>query len=998
MSISLPTTRLSKVGDTYNDFRVTKVVNIPELQASLRELLHEPSGALVMQVGNDDPENLFCLSLKTLPNSSNGVAHVLEHTVLCGSKKYPVKDPFFSMTRRSLTTFMNALTGSDFTCYPAASQVPKDFYNLLDVYLDAVFHPHLKEFSYLQEGHRLEFSVPNDPTSPLEHKGIVFNEMKGSLSSPETRLWHAILESLFPDLSYQYNAGGDPKDIANLTYEDLLSFHKTYYHPSRCIFFFYGNMPLEKHLDFIHDRTLKHTKKSESLPQNPKQPRFTSPKKRELSYPITLEDSTNEKAANDKTMLAFGWLTCHILDQAEVLALNVIDIILMGTDSAPLKHALLKSGLCKQATLFLDDDVSEVPVILVCKGAQHGCSEKLEKLVKETFLQVIKEGIPQNLIDAAIHQVEFHRSEITGDGTPFGLTLFMRSVLLRQHGGEPESGLVVHSLCAELRERIAKDTHYLTNLLKKHLVDNTHFVHLVMNPDAGLPAKEHADERAILDTIQGTLSESAKKELVQRAKDLEAFQEAQEKEDLNVLPKVSLSDVPKNTRNFELHREKAGNLELFHHSCFTNSIVYADLVFDLPDLPEEDLPFLRLFTLLLSQMGCGGRSYRENLEYMQEHTGGVGASLTMNVQADNFHRLTPTLNLRGKALYRKGSKLFPLIHDTISSANFDDTPRLHDLLMQHYSGLENSLPQQALKYAIHLSSSQLAVPSHVANICYGLHYFLIIRALAKDFDARAPELVAKLKRLQQTVLGLEGAHLVLSCDGDYFQKLKNERFFGLQDLNVKPFTPWKGKFSLVPIHAQGRIIAAPVAFTSKVFNTTSYTDPVSAALTTTGLILDNKTLHKRIREQGGAYGCGAVNSPLSGNFYFYSYRDPHLTRTLDAFDESIQEVLKGNVTEKDLEEAKLGIIQKLDSPTAPGSRAITAYGWMREGKPLNVRQVFRDRLMKLTISDIQKATEDYIVPGMREGAVVTFAGKELLQKENEVLTRKGETPLVVTSI
>ncbi len=242
---------LTEAGSRYGDFVVTKCHPIDEIGAVLRELSHLPTGATVMHIAADDPENLFCLSFQTLPASSNGAAHILEHTVLCGSKAFPVKDPFFSMSRRSLNTFMNALTGSDFTCYPAASQVQKDFYNLLTVYIDAVFHPNLQFFSFLQEGHRLEFTEPNNPQSPLIYKGIVFNEMKGSLTSIDNRLWHLLMEKLLPDLPYAFNSGGDPKEIPKLTYEELVNFHKTYYHPSRCLFFFYGNLPLQGHLDFI---------------------------------------------------------------------------------------------------------------------------------------------------------------------------------------------------------------------------------------------------------------------------------------------------------------------------------------------------------------------------------------------------------------------------------------------------------------------------------------------------------------------------------------------------------------------------------------------------------------------------------------------------------------------------------------------------------------------------------------------------------------------------
>jgi presequence protease len=328
------------IGDRYRGYLVTKSLYIQEQQCHLTELVHESSGACILHLGNQDPENLFSLSFRTLPESSNGVAHILEHTVLCGSQKYPVKDPFFAMNRRSLNTFMNALTGADFTCYPAASQVEQDFYNLLDVYLDAVFHPLLKEQSFAQEGCRLEFSDPLDPTSPLQYKGVVYNEMKGSLSSPMTRLIEALNSELYPNSPYGFNSGGDPSQIPNLSYEELLFFHKNYYHPSRCLFFFYGNLPLKKHLDYISHHILKNVHKLPELPPIPKQPRYTKPVYKEAFYPLAAEEITEDKA-----IIAFSWLTCSIKEQITLLALSVLDIVFMDTDASLLKIELLRSGL-----------------------------------------------------------------------------------------------------------------------------------------------------------------------------------------------------------------------------------------------------------------------------------------------------------------------------------------------------------------------------------------------------------------------------------------------------------------------------------------------------------------------------------------------------------------------------------------------------------------------------------------------------------------------------
>lgn len=985
--------RFQDVGFQHHDFEVTKSVAIPELQCHLYELRHKPTNAQVIHIANDDPENLFCLSFQTLPSKSDGVAHILEHTVLCGSEKFPVKDPFFAMTRRSLNTFMNALTGADFTCYPAATLVKKDFYNLLDVYLDAVFHPHLNKLSFLQEGHRLEFANPTDPNSLLEHKGIVFNEMKGVLTSPSTRLIETIHQTLFPDLTYGINSGGNPKVIPELTYEQLLEFHKTYYHPSRCVFFFYGNLPLEEHLDFIAEKALKGVKKLPALTPIPRQPRFIKPRYLHTSYPISGDEESDEK-----TMVAFGWLTCPVTDQEELLALNILEIVLMDTDASPLKKALLGSKLCKIASSHIDSDISEAPWIIICRGCKPEEADNLEDLIRAQLLKITNEGVPDNLVENAIHQLEFHRSEITGDHAPFGLSLFMRSVLLKQHGVDPVEGLKIHTLFDGVRERIAASKEYLPGLIRKYLLENNHFVRVVMVPDKELNGKELAEEREHLDKIRGELSDVEIRGLVHQAEELATFQKKQEEEDTDVLPKVTLEDVPKESIQYPLHKEIIGSLEVFHHACFTNQIIYADLIFDLPQLDEKELSLANLFTNLLTQLGAGGRDYSDNLEYIQAHTGGVRANLTHYIQATDHGRMSPALRIHGRALHRKADKLFLLLKELTQSVDFNDQRRLKEVITKHFTALESSLNSNAMRYAINLSAAGLDIPSAVANHWYGMDYYLTIRHIARNLDGEIDGLVKKMNEFKEKLLCTAGAHLVLSCDQAMYEQLKREHFYTLSTLATHPYQKWDGNYPLPKNQSQGRSIASPVAFTGMAFKTISYTESESAVLGVAACLFDNLTLHKLIREQGGAYGGGATSNSLSGNFYFYAYRDPNIAATVEAFNEAVELVAKGDFDDSDIEEAKLEIVQGLDYPVSPGSRGDQAYGWLREGKPPQVRQQFRDRLLATTKEQVIAAVKKYIVPKMKNSALVSFAGKELLEKENSALKKAGVSPLPILNI
>lgn len=985
--------RLTSIGQTYHQFTVTKALEIPELQCFLRELIHEPTGACVMHLSNQDPENLFCLSFKTFPYNSNGVAHILEHTVLCGSEKFPIKDPFFAMTRRSLNTFMNALTGSDFTCYPAASQVHKDFYNLLEVYLDAVFHPNLKELSFLQEGHRLEFAIPHDPTSPLERKGIVYNEMKGALSSATSRLAEAINETLFPDVMYGVNSGGDPKVIPELTFDELKQFHQKFYHPSRCLFFFYGNMPLEEHLDFIAEHTLSKTQKVEPLPPIPLQPRFKAPVYRELFYPFARDEDTTEKS-----MIAFAWLTCHILEQQEALALGILEIILLDTDASPLKMALMKTGLCKQVSAFIDVEINEIPVGIILKGCRPEHAQTLQNVLIDTLKSIADHGIPIQLVENAIHQLEFHGSEITGDHAPFGLSLFMRSALLKQHGASSEQALMMHALFDSIRQKTVEDPFYFSHLIRKYLIDNTHFARIVMSPDPAMADREIAEEKQLLDQIKAQLSPQETQAIINKAEELAAFQKQQEENDLDVLPCVTLSDVPLTAKNYHLTQEKAGNLTVFHHSVFTNDIVYADLVFNLPDIQEGDMAYLRLLMIVLTQMGCANRTYTENLDFIQAHTGGIGAGLSFNMQARDHHLFSPTFHLRGKALHRKMPKLFTLMQETLLEAKLSDLHRLKEVIVKHYTALESRLNQSALKYAINLSASSLNVPSKIANDLYGLNYYWKLREIVTNFDQEGPKLLSKLLEMQKTVLCLDRPDLVISCDAKTYDELKGHKFYGMENLKADSFTPWKNGFSLEAVPAQGRIIASPVAFIGKVFPTVSYVHPDAPALNIAAFLFDNLTLHARIREQGGAYGGGAVSNPLSGNFYFYSYRDPNILTTLEAFDAAIQNLLDGEFDDTDIESAKLEMIQSWDSPISPGSQAEGAYGWLREGRTLAMRQAFRNQTMALTKEQIIQAVKQHIVPNITKGSTVVFGGKDILERANIDFKERGLPELLIEKI
>lgn len=968
---------LNAQGQTYRSFRITKYLPLDELKSTLIEAVHEVSGAKIMHIANSDPENLFCLSFQTLPSSSNGVAHILEHTVLCGSKKFPIKDPFFSMTRRSLNTYMNALTGQDFTCYPASSQVEKDFYNLLDVYTDAVFHPELKKMSFLQEGHRLEFTEPKNPKSPLQFQGVVYNEMKGALSSPESRLWEAVMKHLTPDLPYSVNSGGDPKEIPNLTYEELKNFHETFYHPSRCIFFFYGNLPLAKHLDFLLENALHDVKKIAPLPPLPLQKRYTSPIIATERYPVAESENLEQKA-----WIVFSFLTAPLIHQEEVLALCLLDSLLMDTDASPLKKALLKSGLCKSAESSIDIEMSEVPFSIVCKG----CNAKNGEKLKEILFNSLKNcTFTEAQIEASLHQLEFDRTEIGAEGIPFGLTLFFRSGLIKQHGSESESALLIHSLFRDLRNHL-KDPEFLGHLIHKHLISNPHYVELIFTPDPTLEAEERKNEEKRLLKLRPTIDE---KKLVEQTDQLAVYQEAIETQSLDCLPKLSLHDIPPDARDFLLSETTLGNTHIFHHDCFTNQILYVDLVYDLPHISPKDLPLVSLYARFMTELGCGARNYAQNLEYQQAYTGGVNASLALHISQKNPDESHPSLSLRGKSLCRNSEKLLSLFADFMTGAHCNDPERIKELLLQHGTELQNRLTKNALNFAIQTALSGFSPASFVYDQWNGLSYYQAVLSWLKD-----PEpLVEELTRIQGIILAKGTPNLVISCEKEQFDLLNKEKFFGLTEkLPKHPITPWENNFILPQQKPQVRFISAPVAFTARGQRTVAYQDPRSPFILLATELLENCHLHKEIREKGGAYGSGASYAPHTGNFHFYSYRDPNLSKTIDEFQKALEKISHGKFTKIELEEAKFGVIQAIDAPVPPGNRAMTAYSWKRAGRTAQDRQNFRKAVLSATKEDVASAVKDLLLPN--EGLIVSFIGENLFKKEE----KKIKLPLVVLPI
>jgi len=528
-----------KAGDHISGYQIQRIVELVEIKSVFYELAHPQTGAKHIHISNQDSENTFSVAFKTVPRDSTGVAHILEHTVLCGSEKYPVRDPFFSMIKRSLNTFMNALTASDWTMYPFATQNKKDFYNLMEVYLDAAFFPKLDRLSFLQEGHRVEFESKTKPGEPghLAYKGVVYNEMKGAMSSPDQVMARSILNALYPDTTYSFNSGGDPVQIPKLTHEQLRAFHKHHYHPSNAFFYTYGNLPLTSHLEFIEEKVLTHFNPIHPGTEVISQPRWDKPREKTYYYPFEENDDPAKKA-----QVCLAWLTADIRDELEVLSLTVLEQVLLGNSGSPLRQALIESGLGSTLADGSGYDAENKDTMFACglKDANPASADAIEKIIFTTLNTLVENGIDKGLVESAIHQIEFHRKEVTNSPYPYGIKLLLRISGDWFHNGDPVSSLEFDTLVNRLFQELEKGP-FLENQIKKYFLENPHRVRLLLLPDQAMAKNEEKRVNEELQKIRKSLSDSDVENI---KKDTVALSDLQEmKEDLSCLPTLEIEDI-----------------------------------------------------------------------------------------------------------------------------------------------------------------------------------------------------------------------------------------------------------------------------------------------------------------------------------------------------------------------------------------------------------------------------------------------------------------------
>lgn len=963
---------------THPAFDFIRSQNIDALKIRVEEYRHRVTGAQHIHLAADNQENVFLVALRTVPQDSTGVAHILEHTALCGSEKYPVRDPFFMMVRRSLNTFMNAFTSSDWTAYPFASQNLKDFNNLLEVYLDAVFFSRLDELDFAQEGHRIEFAETDNANSDLVFKGVVFNEMKGAMSSVPSQLWHTLCKYLYPTSTYHYNSGGEPEHIPDLSYQQLKDFYRVHYHPSNAIFMTYGNIPAETHQEKFESNALSRFEKLDTVISVADEKRYHAPIAAEEFYPAEEGD-----AGAPKTHVVLAWLLGKTTDLEQSLEAQLLSNILLDNSASPLQQVLETSelGQAPSPLCGMDDSSREMAFVCGLEGCATEKAGEVEALILATLQKVADEGVPLSQVEASLHQLELHQREVGGDGYPYGLQLILTGLTSATHRGDPIALLDMEAALTRLREKI-QDPEFVKNLVKTWLLDNNHRVRLIMKPDTQLNARIQAAEVARLAAIKAQLSEQEKQQIIQQSHALQARQ--QQHDDESILPKVGLEDIPEHLHYTAGTRETLNAYPLRVYSAGTNGLVYQQITCKMPALSAELLAILPIYCSFITELGLNDKDYLSVQRWQAEVVGSIRAFSSVRGSGEDVQKIDAYLTLSAKALTRNQLAMSELMQQTLQQVRFDEHERLRELIAQKRARAEQSITGQGHSLAMTAASAGMSPAAKLSQQLGGLTAIATLKQLDNQLNEgdNLQQLASKLEQIHQRILQSPKQFLLVGEDEHLDQYRQNLS-------KLWPATPVQSDFAALSLPSvneqikQAWLTNTQVNFCAKAYPTVPVDHPDAAPLTVLGGFLRNGFLHRVIREQGGAYGGGASQDSTIAAFRFYSYRDPRLSETLEDFDAALLWLKETEHSEQALEEAILGVVGSIDKPGSPAGEAKSTYQAELFNRTREKREQFRNRVVKVSLEDLRRVAATYLLPERASIAVVSnTAQRDTLEAMN----------------
>ena len=955
-------------------FELKRKQPIDSLNLTFEEYHHLATGAQHIHLQADNKENVFMVALRTVPEDSTGVAHILEHTALCGSEKFPVRDPFFLMTRRSLNTFMNAMTSSDWTAYPFASQNLKDFQNLLEVYLDSVFFARLDPLDFAQEGHRLEFSDPLNCESELIFKGVVFNEMKGAMSSTNSILWQTLTKYLYPTSTYHFNSGGDPAHIPDLSYQQFMDFYTSHYHPSNAIFMTYGSIPALDHQARFQELALDRFKYLDCHIAVQNETRYETPQYFRETYAIDESESCDKK-----THIIMAWLLGDSTDLESTMEARLLASVLLDNSGSPLMNALESTvlGSAPSPMCGLEDSQKQLCFACGIEGSEECKADEVESMIMAVVQSMAHDGIAFEQIASSLHQIELQQREVSGGGYPYGLGLMLTALTGATHRGDSAALLDLDPVLLKLHEKI-KDPEYIKSLAKTLLLENNHRIRVVMPPDTKLGRHRDQIEKDRLNKLQLSLSEADKKNIVNRTRALRTRQETSE--NLNVLPKVTLLDVPPNISYPKKISLPSCKLPLTAYGAGTNGLVYQQIIIPFPELNSAQMEILPFYTQCASQLGVGDRDYKETQLWQASIVGNYSVSASVRADKEHLHTLRGNLCFSVKGLARNQRAMTDFLYKSLHQVQFNELPRIKELIAQIRAAKEASLTGNGHVLAMTAAASGFSPSAYLNHQWNGLPSIARIKELDNSVqdESELEALSNNLKAIHSLVLQQNKQYLLIAEAQKLNSYVKTiESVFCANDPDTQSMTKSSEinyKPLLVPTD-ECWTTNTQINFCAKAYPTVPSAHPDSAALTVLGGLLRNGYLHTKIREQGGAYGGGASQDNQNGVFRFFSYRDPRIEGTLEDFNGAIAWVLNNPLSREQIDEAILGVISSLDKPGSPAGEAISAFHGELNGRDKEALEHFRNRVLSVTDDDLRHVAKTYLNEGKGSRSVITSAGR-----------------------
>jgi len=970
-------------GDELHGFRVLRVEQIPEIRTTAYEMEHEKTGAKVIHLHCDDRENLYSVGFRTPAPDSTGVPHILEHSVLAGSERYPLKDVFNELMKGTLQTFINAFTYPDKTIYPVASQVRADFFNLARVYTDLVLRPRLLMETFLQEGHHLEFSNPEDIRSDLTISGIVYNEMKGAYSSPESLMYKAIQEHLYSDTTYSFDSGGNPENIPLLTYEQFKTFHRTYYSPTNARFFLYGDIPPADHLAFLaemlagFDRiAVDSTIKSQTRWQQPSSVHGT--------YPIGKEDNPA-----GKTVVNTAWMTAENTDYESAILLQVTSGMLVGSAAGPLRKALIDSGLGEDLSPMTgtENDLKQIAFVVGLRGTDTDKARCIEELIIGTLKNIVKSGFDQELIEGTLHQVEFHGKEIVRSTYPYGIILMGRAYHAWLYDGDPFKVLNFARIIEEIRRKWEARPELFQEIVRKWFLDNPHRLLSVMEPSRTYQAEQEEAFKKRMARLKASLSGGELDKIRQDAFTLKKYQaEPDPPEAAARLPKLGLGDISRTIETIPTVKSVIENVPAMMHDIFANGIAYIDLAFDVSDVPEDLQPYLPLLGKLITNMGAAGLDYEEMAKRIMLKTGGIGCHLSAGMVVNgekNWQKMIFCI----KALHRNVKDAVNIISDILTSGDMSNESRMRELIAEKKNDLQAAVVPSGHIFARRSAGSGLSIPAYRDEQWHGRTQLKIVNRIADQINERKSDLSDKLTHLQDIVFRKDRLYINLTADAEGISLLSESAAGLVRSLSGgggigNPSIP-----ALSPIHT-GIVIPAQVSYVAKVLSAPAYADPLSPSLLVLARQLSTGYLYKHIRVQGGAYGGMSLYDLTNGTFALLSYRDPNIINTLNVYRDAANFISGSKIPGEELEKTIIGTIGSLDKPMDPSSRGYIAMIRDFTGLTDEDRLKFRDSILDMTPEILLKAASQYFKSTVDSAVLAVYASHEALAKANETLEPK----------